>query len=73
MSDKFLRLERGQAEIVPVQNTIFAAKTSAYLMPVVAVFVNETLLCFRELEIGVACFFSIGVDFVFLVFRSEGK
>ena len=49
MSDKFLRLERGQAEIVPVQNTIFAAKTSGYLMPVVAVFVNETLLCFREI------------------------
>ena len=48
MSDKFLRLERGQAEIVPVQTTIFAAKTSAYLMPVVAIFGNETLLCFRE-------------------------
>ena len=49
MSDKFLRLERGQAETVLVQNTIFAAKTSAYLMAVVAVFVNETLLCFREI------------------------
>ena len=49
MSDKFLRLERGQAEIVPVQKAIFAAKTSAYLMPVVAVFGNETLLCFREI------------------------
>ena len=49
MSDKFLRLERGQAEILPVQNTIFAAKTSAYLMPVIAVFVKETLLCFREI------------------------
>ena len=48
MSDKFLRLERGQAVIVPVQKAIFAAKTSAYLMPVVAVFGNETLLCFRE-------------------------
>ena len=49
MSDKFLRLERGQAEIVPVQKAIFSAKTSAYLMPVVAVFGNETLLCFREI------------------------
>ena len=49
MSDKLLRLERGQAEIVPVQNTIFAAKTGAYLMPVVAVFGNEALLCFREI------------------------
>ena len=48
MSDKFLRLERWQAEIVPVQKAIFAAKTSAYLMPVVAIFGNETLLCFRE-------------------------
>ena len=47
MSDKFLRLERGQAVIVPVQKAIFAAKTSAYLMPVVAVFGNETLLCFK--------------------------
>ena len=49
MSDKLLRLERGQAVIVPVQKAIFAAKTSAYLMPVVAVFGNETLLCFREI------------------------
>ena len=48
MSDKFLRLERGQAVIVLVQKAIFAAKTSAYLMPVVAVLGNETLLCFRE-------------------------
>ena len=45
MSDKFLRL----VEIVPVQNTIFAAKTSAYLTPVVAVFGNETSLCFKEI------------------------
>ena len=45
MSDKFLRL----AEIVPVQNTIFAAKTSAYLTPVVAVFEDETSLCFKEI------------------------
>ena len=26
-----------------------------------------------QLELEVDCFFSIGVDFVFLVFRSEGK
>ena len=49
MSDKFLRLERGQAVILPVQEPVLAAKTSAYLMPVVAVFGNETLLCFREI------------------------
>ena len=79
MSDKFLKL----VEMVLGENTIFAAKTSAYLMPVVAVFGNKTSLCFKEigedlgsccqLELGVHCVFSIGVDFVFLVFRSEGK
>ena len=79
MSDKFLRL----AEMVPGQNTIFAAKMSAYLMPVVAVFGNKTTFCFKEigedlgsccqLELGIHCVFSIGVDFVLLVFRSEGK
>ena len=46
MSDKFLRL----VEIVAVQNTIFAAKTSAYLMQVVAVFGNETLLRFKDIS-----------------------
>ena len=48
MSEEFLRLERGQAVTVPVQKIIFAAKTNAYLMPVVAIFGNATLLYFRE-------------------------
>ena len=48
MSDKFLRL----VEILAVQNTIFAAKASVYLMPVVAVFGNKTLLRFKEISDG---------------------
>ena len=59
MSDTFFRLESGQAVIVPILKAIFAAKTNAYLMPVVAVFGNETLLCFRE--VGESPL--IGVDF----------
>ena len=48
MSDKFLRL----VEILAVQNTIFAAKASVYLMAVVAVFGNKTLLRFKEISDG---------------------
>ena len=35
-------------------------------------FFNDLGFCW-QLELGVDCFLSIGVDFVFLVFRSEGK
>ena len=46
---KLLRLERRQAVIVPVQDTVLAAKASPYLMPMVAVLGDGTLLGFEKI------------------------
>ena len=46
MADKLLGLERRQAIIVPMQKTVLATKTSVYLIPVVAMLGDGTLLSF---------------------------
>jgi len=81
MVNKLLGLESGQAIILPVQETVLAAKTTTYLMSVVAVFRYGTLLCFGWigdgswilLPVGTwTCFlFSTGLSYIHLGFDSE--
>ena len=83
MSDKFLRLERGQAEFY--QSKIRFLRLKRVRIWCQWLRYSGTRLCCAsgrsvialvsccQLELGVDCFFAIGVGFIFLLFRSKRK